>query len=92
MSVVLSSFLVILGCAIVTFIPRVVPFILVRSFNMPATITKWLSFIPVCIFTSLIVNSIITKSGDSLSVDWTVIIAIVPTLLAALFKRTYRLP
>jgi branched-subunit amino acid transport protein len=91
MSINFSIFLVILGCAIVTFIPRVVPYILVRNFNMPAFVTKWLSFIPVCIFTALIVNSFIVKDGDAVNVDWTVLAAIIPTLLTALFKKNLSL-
>ena len=63
MSINLSIFLIILGCAIVTFIPRIIPFIVVRNMNLPDVVTKWLSFIPICIFTALIISSFIIEDG-----------------------------
>ncbi|MCY7526036.1 AzlD domain-containing protein, partial [Bacillus safensis] len=52
----ISSFMLwlIVGCMIVTVIPRVVPFIFVRSIQLPEVVLKWLSFIPICIFAALI--------------------------------------
>jgi len=91
MSVNLSVFLVIFGCALVTFLPRVLPFILVRNYKMPAALSKWLSFIPVCIFTALIVNSFLIKEGNTVNVDWTVVAAIIPALLAAIYKKNLSL-
>lgn len=88
MSVSLSIFLIILGCALVTFIPRVVPFIVVKNIRLPKPFIKWLSFIPLCIFTALIVDSFIIQDEVLFSIDWIVLIAIFPTLIVALWTKS----
>lgn len=79
--------LIILGCAVVTVIPRIVPFIVVRNMKLPEKVTKWLSFIPICIFTALIIDSIILENETFISIDWRVLLAIVPTLLIAIVTK-----
>lgn len=91
MKVNLMVFLVILGSAIVTFIPRVLPFIVVRKFELPNVVTKWLSFIPVCIFTALIVDGIIIQEGSLLSIEWNMLIATIPTLIIAVWTKSLSL-
>lgn len=88
MRIELSILLIILGCAIVTFIPRVIPFLVVRNMNLPEIVLKWLSFIPICIFTALVVNSFIIKDHSLLSIDWRVLTAIIPTLIIALWTKS----
>ncbi|GAB2551305.1 AzlD domain-containing protein [Gracilibacillus alcaliphilus] len=88
MSVNLSIFLIIAGCAIVTLIPRILPFIMVRSIDLPEVVTKWLSFIPICIFTALIIDSLIVEGGSVPAIDWRVLLAIMPTLLIALWTKS----
>ncbi|GGN67645.1 AzlD domain-containing protein [Oceanobacillus indicireducens] len=88
MSINLTVLLIILGCAIVTFIPRVIPFIVIRNIALPKVVVKWLSFIPVCIFTALIVDSFIIQDASVLAIDWRVLAAIIPTLLIALWTKS----
>ncbi|MEI5908870.1 AzlD domain-containing protein [Bacillus spongiae] len=88
MSINLSIFLIILGCAIVTFIPRVIPFIFVRNIDLPDVVSKWLSFIPICIFTGLIISSFIIEDGPFLSINWSILFAIIPTLIIALWTKS----
>ncbi|MCS0542762.1 AzlD domain-containing protein, partial [Aeromonas veronii] len=78
MSLNFSILLIILGSAIVTFIPRVIPFIVIRKIGLPKIVIKWLSFIPICIFTALIVDSFIIQDESLLSIDWRVLAAIIP--------------
>ncbi|MCG5103387.1 AzlD domain-containing protein [Oceanobacillus alkalisoli] len=88
MSINLTILLIIVGCAIVTFIPRVIPFIVIRNIALPKVVVKWLSFIPVCIFTALIVDSFIIQDTAVLAIDWRVLAAIIPTLLIALWTKS----
>ncbi|MDQ0216791.1 branched-subunit amino acid transport protein [Oikeobacillus pervagus] len=88
MSINLSILLIILGCAIVTFIPRIIPFIVIRNIKLPKIAVKWLSFIPICIFTALIVESLIIEDKSLLSIDWSVLTAIIPTLIIALWTKS----
>ncbi|WP_026565333.1 AzlD domain-containing protein [Bacillus sp. UNC41MFS5] len=89
MSINLSILLIILGCAIVTFVPRIIPFLVIRNIKLPKVVVKWLSYIPICIFTALIVDSFIVKDTSSLiSIDWSVLTAIIPTLMIALWTKS----
>ncbi|MEH7238527.1 AzlD domain-containing protein [Bacillus sp. JJ1562] len=88
MSINLSILLIILGCALVTFIPRIIPFIVIRNINLPKIVIKWLSFIPICIFAALIVDSFIIQDESLLSIDWSVLTAIIPTLIIALWTKS----
>ena len=89
MSINLSILLIILGCAIVTFVPRIIPFLVIRNIKLPKVVVKWLSYIPICIFTALIVDSFIVKDKSSLlSIDWSVLTAIIPTLIIAIWTKS----
>lgn len=88
MSLNVSILLIILGSAIVTFIPRVIPFIVIRKIGLPKLVIKWLSFIPICIFTALIVDSFIIQDESLLSIDWSVLAAIIPTLIVAIWTKS----
>ncbi|MCC3358167.1 AzlD domain-containing protein [Bacillus sp. REN16] len=88
MSLNLSILLIIVGCALVTFVPRVIPFIVIRNVKLPKIVIKWLSFIPVCIFAALIVDSFIIQDESLLSIDWKVLTAIIPTLVVALWTKS----
>lgn len=88
MTIKMSMLILILGCAIVTFIPRVLPLIFVRRFRLPEVMLKWLTYIPICILTALMVENVILKSEDTFAIDWTVAFALVPTLLVALWTKS----
>jgi len=87
MSVDVAILLIIIGCATVTIIPRIIPFVVVRKMKLPEKVTKWLSFIPVCIFTALIIDSFIVETEAFISIDWRVLLTIVPTLLIAIWTK-----
>ncbi|MDR7078572.1 branched-subunit amino acid transport protein [Neobacillus niacini] len=88
MSINLSILFIILGCAIVTFIPRIIPFIVIRNIKLPKIVVKWLSYIPICIFAALIVDSFIIDDESLLSIDWSVLAAIIPTLIVAIWTKS----
>ena len=54
----------ILGMAIVTFIPRVLPMLVLSNRSVPDKISKWMSFIPVSIFAALIFSDILFWEGQ----------------------------
>lgn len=91
MTISMSMVWLILGCMIVTLIPRIIPFIFVKNVRLPDAVLKWLSYIPVCILTALVVENLILKTGDSLRIDWTVLVAMFPTLAVALWTKSLSL-
>ncbi|MED4861824.1 AzlD domain-containing protein [Bacillus atrophaeus] len=88
MSMSLPMLWLILGCAIVTVIPRIVPFIFVRSVQLPEVVLKWLSYIPICILTALVTENMLIETENAVELDWTVLLAMLPTLLTALWTKS----
>ncbi|SDN67166.1 Branched-chain amino acid transport protein [Paenibacillus sp. yr247] len=88
MRVDLSVLLIILGCALVTFAPRILPFVVVRKLNLPQAFMKWLSYIPVCLLTALVVQEMIQKTESIPMVNWLNIAMVIPTLLTALKTKS----
>lgn len=84
----LTFFYILVGATIVTWIPRILPFIFLRKIPLPLVITKWLTFIPVCIFTALIADSFIQGYGQ---INILALGALVPTALVALWTKSLSL-
>ncbi|PNU22289.1 branched-chain amino acid transporter AzlD [Bacillus stratosphericus] len=91
----ISSFMLwlIVGCMIVTVIPRVVPFIFVRSIQLPEVVLKWLTFIPICIFTALIAEHLFihTSTGTGVTIHWMYLAVLTPTVLIAVWTKSLSL-
>ena len=47
--------LTILGCTIVTWLSRVLPFVLLKKFDLPKPIIEYLSFVPIVIMSAFMV-------------------------------------
>ncbi|AGY82212.1 AzlD domain-containing protein [Carnobacterium inhibens] len=48
----------ILGMALVTYLPRVLPMLVLSNRSVPEKISKWMSFVPVSIFAALIFSDV----------------------------------
>lgn len=83
-----TMFLLILGCAVVTWIPRIVPFALVKNVTMPTVVLRWLAYIPVCILSALVIESFINKEGRLVTLDVLSLAAFLPTLLVAVWTKS----
>lgn len=80
--------LLILGCAVVTWIPRVLPFVLVKNVTMPDVVLRWLAYIPVCILSALVIESFIDSEGSLVTLDWLSVAAFIPTLIVAVWTKS----
>ncbi|SNZ03716.1 Branched-chain amino acid transport protein [Terribacillus aidingensis] len=87
MSISLPMLLLIAACAAVTALPRILPFLIIRNLKLPVSVMKWLSYIPICILTALVVSNII-EEGNPISLDWQTITVMIPTLLVALWTKS----
>lgn len=87
MNVSLSMLLLIAACAAVTILPRVLPFLIIRNLKLPVLALRWLSYIPICILTALVISNVLEENGP-LSVDWQVIVIMIPTILFALWTKS----
>lgn len=80
--------LLMLGCALVTWVPRVVPFILVRNVKLPDVVLRWLAYIPVCILSALVLESLFQADGNFVTFDWLNLAAFLPTLIVAIWTKS----
>lgn len=89
MTTTASMVWLIIGCALVTWLPRIIPFMFVRSVTLPDVVLKWLSFIPVCILSALVIENLLdTESTSFVTLDWPVFLTFVPTLIIALVTKS----
>ncbi|KYG29396.1 AzlD domain-containing protein [Alkalihalobacillus trypoxylicola] len=88
MSLSLPILWLIIGCALVTLIPRIIPFLFVKKLTLPDVVLKWLSFIPVCILTALVIQSVLSVDETGFVFDQTVLIVLIPTILIAIFTKS----
>ncbi|MGO2299516.1 AzlD domain-containing protein [Paucilactobacillus nenjiangensis] len=83
------TFLTILGCGIVTWLYRVVPFILVKNFTIPKPVIRFLSFVPVAIMAALFIeNLLVFKPGQWATIQWPQMLASIPTFAAAIISKS----
>lgn len=76
--------LAILLSALVTWIPRVLPFILVKYKGLPPMVERFLKYLPVSIIFALILSSVTNaKTGQLPSFKWLDVLAVFPTTYIA---------
>ncbi len=81
--------LVILGTALVTVIPRVLPLALLSRFTLPKWLVRWLSYVPIAVLAALLAQSVLLSDGGvNISLDNLSLLAVIPTLLVAVRSRS----
>ncbi|AYF92296.1 AzlD domain-containing protein [Apilactobacillus bombintestini] len=89
----MSSFsftlITIIGCALVTWLSRVLPFILLKKFKLSKPVEEYLSFVPIVIMATLWFSELFTQHlGHLPSVNWDNLLASIPSVLAAIISRS----
>ncbi|HFI0126317.1 TPA: AzlD domain-containing protein [Streptococcus suis] len=80
-----SILLIILVSALVTWVPRVLPFVLTQNKSLPPKLVKFLSFLPITIIFALTLSSIMDEEVGSLPNLLPVeSLALIPTFLVVL--------
>ncbi|CYU78283.1 AzlD domain-containing protein [Streptococcus suis] len=80
-----SILLIILAAALVTWVPRVLPFVLTQNKSLPPKLVKFLSFLPITIIFALTLSSIMDEKVGSLPNLLPVeSLALLPTFLVVL--------
>lgn len=62
--------IVILGSALVTFLPRVLPLMIMSRFSMPQWVMQWLGYVPVAVMAALVAQEVLTRDGE-IYMSWT---------------------
>ncbi|HFU4460601.1 TPA: AzlD domain-containing protein [Streptococcus suis] len=77
--------MIILAAALVTWVPRVLPFVLTQNKSLPPRMVKFLSFLPITIIFALTLSSIMDEEVGSLpSLLPVESLALIPTFLVVL--------
>ena len=77
--------LTILGCSIVTWLSRVLPFVLLKKFDLPKSVIEYLRFVPIVIMLALWFDSLfIQKIGELPQINYENLLAALPTVLSAI--------
>lgn len=83
------TMLTIIGCGIVTWLSRILPFVLLKKFTLPKIIVEFLSFVPIVIMASLWFSSLFTPSlGHLPKVNVDYVLASLPTFIVALISKS----
>ena len=83
-------FLTILGMAIVTYVPRLLPVLVLSTRNLPPIWTKWLSCIPAAVLAAMLIPSLLLHKGQvNLGPDNLFLWSAIPTFLVAKFGKSF---
>ena len=77
--------LTLLGCAVVTWVPRVLPFVLTKAITLQPTFEKFLSYLPMTILTALLMQSLLNfQSGQFPTLRFPEVFACIPALIVGI--------
>ena len=83
-----DELIVIAGMAAVTFIPRVVPILLLPGMKLPKAVERWLSLIGPAVIAALLLQDLtLDRSSGALSVPNLNMLAAVPAFCVALLTK-----
>lgn len=90
MTISVHLLVVILLCGVVTWLTRVTPFVLITKIQLSEKVVKWLSFIPITLFTALIIDGVITQHDNAFgyTLNLPFIITMIPTIFIAVITRS----
>ena len=88
MTISVPMLLLLLGCALVTWLPRILPFLFVKSVELPDIVLRWLKYIPICILSALVFEGLFEEKGTFVAVDGYHFFAAIPTLLVAVWTKS----
>ena len=74
-----SNFIMMLGMAIVTYIPRMIPLAILPGLKLPPYLQSFLSFIPIAVLSALIFPGFLDSTGEPI----TAIIGAITALILA---------
>ncbi|WP_160725395.1 AzlD domain-containing protein [Bacillus sp. USDA818B3_A] len=84
-----SIFLIILGSALVTFIPRVLPIAILSRVELPDWAMRWLNYVPIAVMAALVGQELITPNGKLEPLQNNLeLIAALPTFIIAIVTRS----
>jgi branched-subunit amino acid transport protein len=86
-----SFFWLVAGMLVVTYLPRLIPMLVLSRTEIPRGFRCWLEFVPAAVLSALLAPSILLQNGSlALRPDNAYLLAAVPTLIVAVrFKNIF---
>lgn len=82
------TLLTIIGCRIATWLTRVLPFVLLKRFDLPESVVDYLGFVPIVIMSALWFSGLFEQHLGSLpQVNVENLLASVPTVIGAIVSK-----
>lgn len=82
-------FWTILATSVVTWLSRIVPFVLLKRFNLSSTVTEFLNFVPITIMAALWFQQLfIPHQGQLPDINFLNLFASLPTVISAVISRS----
>lgn len=81
------TLLMIAGMAVVTYLTRAPLLVLLRG-DLPVWLTRWLQFVPIAVFTALVVPPFAAPGGHP-ALSWRLLVALVAALVAWRTKQVF---
>jgi branched-subunit amino acid transport protein len=79
----------ILGMALVTYLPRALPLFLFARIDLPPTLLRWLAYVPAAVLAALLAPAIFRPEGFwDFSIDNLFLLAAIPTFFVAIITRS----
>uniref|UniRef100_UPI00403F8F98 AzlD domain-containing protein n=1 Tax=Candidatus Enterococcus willemsii TaxID=1857215 RepID=UPI00403F8F98 len=84
-----STFLIMIaGCFLVTWLPRILPFVFAKRLEFPEKLHLFLSYLPLCILAALLVQSVLSiQSGKAPILKLQETLACIPTLMVGIYTK-----
>ncbi|UMZ74528.1 AzlD domain-containing protein [Natranaerofaba carboxydovora] len=84
--------LILIGMAVVTYIPRFLPLALFSRLEIPDIVIRWLNYVPVAILAALLAPGVMMEESELfISFDNPFLLAAVPTFLTAIKTKNMML-
>lgn len=78
-----------LGMALVTYLPRMAPLVVLSRFRLPPLLLRWLAFVPVSVLAALLAKELFVNSGRlEVSLTHPHLLAAVPAFVVAARTRS----
>ncbi|MGX7197102.1 AzlD domain-containing protein [Enterococcus olivae] len=84
-----STFLLMIaGCFVVTWLPRILPFVFAKKLEFPEKLHLFLSYLPICILGALLFQSILSvQEGRPPVLKFQETLACIPTLIVGYYTK-----
>ncbi|NLW07275.1 MAG: AzlD domain-containing protein [Clostridia bacterium] len=82
---------IIIGAALVTYFPRMLPLVVLSRTRLPDVFLRWLSYIPAAVLAALLAPSLVIVEGRFMLANNPYLLAAIPATLVAIKTRSMAL-